>query len=377
MVLVWSKRMACRQRGFESASARWGLRIVVTLVVNLAVPQSAVAFANVPNMGRLQMRGFGLSTMRMSSVGVLPVTGQERREARLDEDGLCRINRDLREGTKTRYVTRVMYDGTHFQGYQLQPGGRRTVQGILEEKLTQRYQIYVPIVASGRTDQGVHARGQTVHFDLPNPDENMDDFMSTMNRMLPDDVRVWNASHAPPPWPDQQENSLPWHSMTNARSKVYSYRLFLGDILSPLDRLYRVHAQKAALCRHIDRDLMLRSLPLFIGKHDFGGFGNKAEKKAKEMIAHGKQEFNTVREIYSATAVDEGGGNLRLEFHIDGALYRMVRNIVGTMLAVGAGRVDLDVIEEIFSSGVRPTNKIYSAPPEGLTLETVLYDEYR
>ncbi|CAM9474173.1 unnamed protein product [Discosporangium mesarthrocarpum] len=268
-----------------------------------------------------------------------------------------------------------MYDGTNYEGFQLQPG-RPTVQGVLETRLAQRYQLNVPVVASGRTDAGVHSKGLAVHFDLPNPNENLDELMYKVNRMLPEDVRIWNASHAPPPEPFQREQGLPWNAMTNARSKVYSYRLFFGDILSPMERLYRVQAQRAALSREVDRDLLLRSLPEFVGRHDFAGFANKKEKKAREKLASGKGEYCTVREVYAIQAVDEGGGNLRLDFHLSGALYRMVRNMVGTMLAISSGRVGPEAVQEILATGTRDANKIYSAPAHGLTLENVLYDGY-
>lgn len=189
------------------------------------------------------------------------------------------------------------------------------------------------------------------------------------------DVRVWNISHAPPASLAQQKQGLPWHVMLNTRGKVYSYRLFVGDVPSPLDRSYRVHASKAAKAP-INVNSLYETIPHFVGRHDFAGFSNQLEKRAAMKAADGAGHFNTWRELYHAEVVDEGGGNIRLDFYLDGALYRMVRNMVGTMLAVAAGRVGVEVVEEIFQKGWRDASKVYSAPPHGLTLETVKYDDY-
>lgn len=186
---------------------------------------------------------------------------------------------------------------------------------------------------------------------------------------------MYNMSQAPRATPEQEKQGLPWHVMLNARGKVYRYRLFVGDIPSPLNRLYRVHAAKAARAP-INVDLLYETLPLFVGKHDFAGYSNQADKRAAQKLASGAGEFNTWRELYHAEIVDEGGGNISIDFHLDGALYRMVRNIVGTMLSVAAGRIGVETIEEIFETGARDSSKVYAAPPNGLTLQTVHYDEY-
>lgn len=163
--------------------------------------------------------------------------------------------------------------------------------------------------------------------------------------------------------------------MINADGKIYSYRLFVGQVPSPLDRLYRAHASHAAKSP-IDVELLYKTIPKFVGEHDFAGFSNEADRRATLKMKDGLGEFNTRRTVYTAEIIDEGGGNIRMEFHLDGALYRMVRNMVGTLLAVAAGRVEPEVVDEIFSTGVRDSCLIYAAPAHGLTLETVLYDGY-
>lgn len=163
--------------------------------------------------------------------------------------------------------------------------------------------------------------------------------------------------------------------MLNARSKMYSYRLFVGKIPSPLERLYRAHASHAARSP-VDVERIQRAIHLFVGEHDFAGFSNEVEKRGALRRAEGFAEFNTRRTVYSAEFVDEGDGNVRLDFHLNGALYRMVRNMVGTLLAIGAGRFEPEVIEEIFMTGVRDSDRIFPAPAHGLTLKTVYYDGY-
>lgn len=182
-------------------------------------------------------------------------------------------------------------------------------------------------------------------------------------------------SLAPPCTPEQAEQHLPWHVMLNAKAKIYSYRLCVEDVQNPLDRMYRVHANRAARAR-VNADLIHDVMPLFVGKHNFAGFANDADKFAAQKMAAGLGEFNTWREVYSADVIDEGGGNLRLVFHLNGALYRMVRNMVGTVLAVASGRVGNEVVHDIFRTGVRDTRNIYCAPPHGLTLDSVVYDGY-
>lgn len=182
-------------------------------------------------------------------------------------------------------------------------------------------------------------------------------------------------SIAPPSTPEQAQNHLPFHVMCNAKGKVYSYRLCVADVPSPLDRLYRVHASRAARSP-INADLIYNVMPLFVGNHDFAGFCNDASKMTAQKRAGGLGEFNTRREVYSADVVDEGEGNLKLVFHLDGALYRMVRNMVGAVLAVAAGRVGTETVEKILDTGTRDTSKIHCAPPHGLTLETVHFEGY-
>ena len=148
-------------------------------------------------------------------------------------------------GMKTRYALRIAYDGTLFKGWQIQPHSR-TVQGELCKALTQRFAGQpIRLLGASRTDTGVHARGQAAHCDLP-IDALDGDAVALLehqiNRILPDDVRVFDLRVAPPPKVWQTEQDLPWHAIANSRGKVYEYALTARrGSQDPLSRLYRAH----------------------------------------------------------------------------------------------------------------------------------------
>ncbi|KAH8043464.1 pseudouridine synthase [Aureococcus anophagefferens] len=129
----------------------------------------------------------------------------------------------------TRYALRVAYDGTRFKGWQVQPGGARTVQGELNAALRTRFGgADIPTLGASRTDAGVHARGQCAHADLPvapldgAPLELLE---HQINRLLPDDARVHDLRPAPAPQAWQAREGLPWHAIANAAHGAYAYRL--------------------------------------------------------------------------------------------------------------------------------------------------------
>ena len=126
------------------------------------------------------------------------------------------------DAAPTRYRCRVAYDGTRFAGMQYQPNAM-TVQGTLQKALQKRMQQEVKVVAAGRTDAGVHARGQAVHFDLFGaPDAAA--LEHSLNRLLPGDVRVTAVE----PAPERDLHSRHWHAIYWATGKLYSYRFYAG-----------------------------------------------------------------------------------------------------------------------------------------------------
>lgn len=268
-----------------------------------------------------------------------------------------------------RFAARVAYDGSKFNGFQVQRSpkeGARTIQGDLETVLEIVFQRRTKIAAASRTDANVHSRGQGVHFDAPErwaSDPSRLEY--SLNQLLPSDMLIWNVTRSPTVGAHQKlYPGLPWHANIAAIGKMYSYRFHVGKHIDPLCRLYRAHWYDGPL----DLDLIEASIPCFVGERDFAAFGNR--------IGHQQVGPDTNRKITRITLVREGGDNYRLDFELDGALYKMVRNIVGLMFLIGKGEVMIDYIPAIFSSRDRNFNPAKAAPPQGLTLEHVFYDDY-
>eukprot|EP00634_Sargassococcus_sp_CCMP2135_P002907 CAMPEP_0198665572 /NCGR_PEP_ID=MMETSP1467-20131203/61009_1 /TAXON_ID=1462469 /ORGANISM="unid. sp., Strain CCMP2135" /LENGTH=340 /DNA_ID=CAMNT_0044402171 /DNA_START=40 /DNA_END=1062 /DNA_ORIENTATION=- len=282
--------------------------------------------------------------------------------------------RVLRESGLCRYRLTVAYDGTNFAGWQNQVA-TRTVQGTLESVLSRRFDSRVATLGASRTDAGVHARGQVAQADLP---EDIDCALvrHQLNRMLSDDVRVLKLERAPEPESWQRERDFPWHAIANAVGKRYIYKLSASrEPMDPVQRLYR-----AQVAHHsIDVDAFREALALFVGTHDFRTFTNNARDNDRGAFSGNK---TSVRTIHSIDFVDEGHGDATLTFELDGALYKMLRNIIGTSLAAAgvAHRrranepITLDTIP-YFLQGELPRhhNPADAAPAHGLHLDTVYY----
>mmetsp|Transcript_39939 Transcript_39939/g.97134 ORF Transcript_39939/g.97134 Transcript_39939/m.97134 type:complete len:343 (-) Transcript_39939:30-1058(-) len=304
----------------------------------------------------------------MTAVGLLKqesLTGQERLnsysgDSNSDGSDESEGESELASG-RFRYVFSVLYDGSPYCGWQLQPH-QRSVQGLLETVLAKKLQHKVKVVGAGRTDTGVHARGQVAHFETDS-EIDCDRFQHSFNRMLPFDVRVKHLQAAPKSgYVDEDGRELPWHSIYNALGKLYVYRIYAGPVLDPLQRHMRYFEH-----RPFDADKLKAACGEFVGTHDFAAFANKNVK--------GKAARNAVRTIHSIEVHDEGGGNYRVEFLLDGALYKMVRNIMGTVLAVACDKMDIASIPMMFAEGSRqrvPT----AAPAHGLCLEQVYFSDF-
>jgi tRNA pseudouridine38-40 synthase len=251
------------------------------------------------------------------------------------------------------------------------------------------------IVGAGRTDAGVHARGQAFHFDLyPNetiregqnePTDVCQKLKTSLNSMLEQDIRVYNLSPSPPPeivtLPDGSERRHRWHVIYRAQKKLYTYRISLNPYVistEPIHRYDRVHIDG-----NMDPAHLQRVLKHYEGTHDFRAFAGAIEaNQRKDGIEH----KDTVRTVYSVDLIDEGKGNYRIEIRLKGALYKMVRNMVGTAFDVCRGRADEEYMLQILhhsadeenggkSLFVRKDNKCKPAPPEGLCLEKVYFED--
>jgi tRNA pseudouridine38-40 synthase len=247
----------------------------------------------------------------------------------------------------------------------------RTIQGTIGAQLTKRFGTQISVSGAGRTDFGVHARGQVVHFDLPQPAADLRKLEYTLNRMLPDDIRLYNMSVVPPGNKEQVAKGEPFHATKSAIGKLYVYRFCTNSFVDPLRRRYCTHVYHPT-SMSVYEDCMKS----FIGTYDFQAFANRVEHNMREHEER-NSHFTTIRTINDIKVIDEGGGYYRTEVYLESALYRMVRNMVGTSLLVANGGMQLETFKKLLEPGSdRLQNKAKPAPPEGLTLEHVYYDHY-
>lgn len=237
----------------------------------------------------------------------------------------------------------LSYDGTRYVGWQIQPNGV-SIQGQLEECLSTLLKEKIRIIGAGRTDAGVHALAQGAHFVTESP-LNPCQTLRSLNGMLPYDIRVLELN----PVPDA------FHAQYSALGKEYHYHLWLEPSVSPFLRLYRHHFP-----RPVDCDLLQEAANLFVGTFDFASFANL-----------GSRVKSTVRTIYRIDVVRQEGG-LRLEFEGNGFLYKMIRNIVGTLLQIATGRGKIGEIKTLLEAKNRRAAGT-AAPARGLFLVKVLY----
>ncbi|WZO98202.1 tRNA pseudouridine(38-40) synthase TruA [Isosphaeraceae bacterium EP7] len=237
----------------------------------------------------------------------------------------------------------LSYDGTEFSGWQRQPD-RRTVQQVLEEALGELTGVQPPTNASGRTDAGVHALGQVVHF-LTASKHPASVFVKALNAKLPADVRILSAEDVP----------QAFHCTLDAKSKRYRYVIDNSPIADPFLRRTAWH-----VFQPLDDAAMQRAGQALVGRHDFHSFET-----------HWPNRTSSVRTIYDLT-VTRVGSLVTLEVEADGFLYNMVRSITGTLTLVGTGRrpegwvADALAAEDRAEAG--PT-----APPQGLFMLYVRY----
>lgn len=245
-----------------------------------------------------------------------------------------------------KYKMIIAYDGTNYGGWQVQPNAV-SIQSLIEQSLSTILRKQIPVFGSGRTDAGVHAIGQIAHFSFDAPIDTQKTFAS-LNGLLPQDIRIVSL----------EETSHDFHARYSAASKTYHYRLHLDPIPDPFKRRYAYHVPHP-----VDLSLLKEAAAHFIGTHDFTSFANEPGR--------GTAAKDAVRTLYRLDVIEEAGG-ARLEFQGDGFLYKMVRNIVGTLLDICAGKIAKDQIPAILSAKDRRLAG-RSAPPHGLYLIEVIY----
>ena len=246
----------------------------------------------------------------------------------------------------------LAYDGTDFHGWQVQPGCV-TVQGELRAALARVTGEDVLPQGSGRTDAGVHALGQVASFALqaPIPEANL---VRALNRILPPSLRVLSASRA----------SSDFHARHSAIEKMYEYRIFRGEICSPLHSRY-VYALHAAL----NVDAMQRAAARVLGVHDFTSFAaSDPDRRQRDSGPDGKN----VRSLHASQWLEQENDLLLYRVQGNGFLHHMVRNLVGTFLEVGRGHVEETKIPAILAARSR-AHAGPTAPARGLFLVRVDY----
>jgi tRNA pseudouridine38-40 synthase len=244
------------------------------------------------------------------------------------------------------YKLLIMYEGTSFHGWQVQPNGM-SVQQKLQDAIFLITKEKVSVVGSGRTDAGVHALGQVAHFKI-SKELNLYRFQHSLNALVRPDICVKEVASVP----------LDFHAQYSAKRKTYNYNVCLTRYQNPFNQRYSWHFVESA-----DVGLLKAAAKSFVGTHDFTSFANEAYA--------GSASKDPVRTLYRLD-VRETAEGIILEFEGDGFLYKMVRNIVGTLLDIAAGKLPSDCIPALLAAKDRRRAGT-AAPPHGLFLVKVDY----
>ena len=238
----------------------------------------------------------------------------------------------------------VAYDGSRYHGWQRQKNST-TVQGNIEDRIRLMIGEHPRLIASGRTDAGVHAHRQVCNF-VTRSKIRPPAIRKGLNSLLEDDIFIIEAAYVP----------MKFHARYSAVSKTYEYLILNREDPDIFRRNYLWHVRPP-----LDSKLMAGALSLLEGTHDFSSFRSS-----------GSDNHNPVRTVTRAELHNPADGLLRIIIEADGFLRHMVRNIVGTLAGVGRGKITPRRFEEIFGSKDRRLAGV-KAPPQGLFLVEVRY----
>ncbi len=238
----------------------------------------------------------------------------------------------------------IEYDGTNYHGWQAQPDVL-TVQQVIEEKIEVMTRQRAPLIGSGRTDSGVHALGQVANFrtaaNIP-----VEGFLKGLNSLLPSDIAIQSA----------EEVDLQFHAQYGAKRKTYRYVILRRESPSALFRHYSWRVRGP-----LDLPAMEEATSCLLGRQDFTSFqGAEADTE------------DPVREVFRAGWSAGEPGFLHFTIEAGGFLKHMVRNIVGTLVEVGKGRISPERFQQILTVRDRRQAGV-TAPPQGLFLVEVRY----
>lgn len=246
-----------------------------------------------------------------------------------------------------RYKAIIAYDGTNYAGFQIQQNAH-TVQAEIENTLKRiNGGKSITIHPSGRTDSGVHAKGQVIHFDYPYERE-AEKFRFALDTQTPSDISFISV----------EQVSDEFHARYLATEKVYHYYVDMSPTRDPFKRLYAAHYRY-----ELDLDRIRQAAKTIEGEHDFSVF-----------CATGSAVEDKTRHVYEVKVNELSDTELRFEFRGNGFLYKMVRMLVGTLLKIGNGQLPVDAIE----LALKNQDKKMTGPtaqPEGLFLMKVGYEK--
>jgi len=236
----------------------------------------------------------------------------------------------------------LAYEGTHYLGWQKTIAGP-SIEEELEKAAAQILRHPVNLQAASRTDAGVHAEGQVVNF-FTDKDVPLDKLQKGLNSLLPSDISILKIEEAP----------KSFHPTLQSIGKEYHYFVCLGSTQLPFYRNFSWHFSYP-----VNSEEMKKAAAYLIGKHDFSALTNeKREDNVREV-------FELVTEVLD--------GRLKIRVSGNNFLYKMVRNIVGTLLYVGCGKLSAEEMPEIIKSKNRTLAGV-TAPAHGLILKKVFYD---
>ena len=242
-----------------------------------------------------------------------------------------------------KLVAKVSYKGTNYQGWQIQPNAC-SIQETIEKVISKILNADITIYGSGRTDAGVHARGQVFHFETDKENIDVDKLRYSINCLLPEDIHILSL----------EECDKDFHSRYSAVEKHYSYSIKLGEN-DPFNNEFVYTYSKP-----LDVEAFIKAFEPFNGEHNFQDFTSKEE-----------DEDNFVRRVQISTKVEDD--TIRVDFIGNGFMKYMIRFLVGAALAVAESKESIDFIKEHLRSDKKRQIISYKAPAIGLVLEEVNY----
>lgn len=238
----------------------------------------------------------------------------------------------------------IEYDGRRYCGWQRQ-NHDPTIQETIEQALRKMTGQHISVAGSGRTDAGVHAYGQVANFKCDTKLK-AEDFMGGLNSLTPEDIVVISC----------EEVDDEFHARYNVKSKVYMFKILQRRHPAAIYRQYAWHIRS-----ELNFETMRTAMAYLIGKHDFKAFEGS-----------GSPRSSTIRSVVSARLYRQDADYLTFEIEADGFLRFMVRNIVGTLVDVGKGKITPDEFKQILDSKDR-SRASATAPAHGLFLKQVKY----